>query len=413
MASMTLKAAATVALALSQQALGASFPINIFNRSEIEAMHLDKRGSMNAFQLWDQAEIPYILEKLPHDLSEKIRDAMRQWEGGTCIRFVPKKDQVAWVNFKKYDGGCYADQLGAPFSGETIVNLDLPNVLENIGSMGLSKKCAEKGTPGHEIGHLIGLTHEHQRPDRDQYIRISEDHIDPDGLDQFTIDFGADTSVPFDYHSIMLYDTKVYAKPKWYADLVGPWTLPDTMESLTKEAIDPWSRPTPNDFKAVNAVYGCEEYYTRMVPECRTATIPTNRDFSSYSFILDKFTEKFMTENGYTHVAAHQNCRANTVGQDTDNWGFTPVNGWGPGSPYKVTVDRCKKRFDRHPSRYEIALCKGDTERACDIKCGLRRVCPFAPAEGNNPVDAAHVDMQIDSKAVDVVDDTLWICHPL
>ncbi|KAK1989106.1 hypothetical protein LZ30DRAFT_612401 [Colletotrichum cereale] len=401
MASMTLKAAAAVALALSQQALGAVFPSNIFNRSEIEAMSLDKRASMDAFQLWDGAEIPYILENLPHKLSGPIRDAMRQWEQSTCIRFVPKKDKKAWVNFKKRDDGCWAQTTGSPSSGEMIVNLDLPNWWHVYGSFGKDKGCADNGIPGHELGHVIGLIHEHQRPDRDQYLRILEDRIDPNKTDQFTIYQTADVSLPFDYNSIMLYDTKAFAKEDWRAEVVGEESLKHTMETVTDKKIDPWDSPTPNDFKAVNDAYGCEEYYTRTIPECRAASIPANGNFSSYSFILDKYTEKFMTENNYTHVAAHQNCAANMINQDTDNWGFAPLNGWGPRSQYKIGVNSCKKDFDRHASRYEVALCKGDNEGACDIKCGLRRVCS---------VDAQ--DNQVDSKAVDVVDDALWICHP-
>ncbi|GJC89801.1 zinc metalloproteinase nas-5 [Colletotrichum liriopes] len=398
---LTLKATAAVALALSQTALAAVFPSNMFNRSEIEAMSLEKRGAMDPLQLWDGGEIPYILEKLPHDLSESVRDAMRQWEQNTCIRFVPRKNQVAWVNFKKYDEGCYAQMLGSPSSGEVQVNIDYPNAWEKLLSLGTYKACLEAGTPGHELGHVIGLTHEHQRPDRDQYIRVLMDRIDQGNLDQFTIHRSADTSVPFDYNSIMLYDTKAFAKHNDFTWLTGEKGLKHTMETTTDKNVDPWDKPTVNDLKAVNSAYGCEEYYTRTVPECRAGSIPANGDFSSYSFILDKYTEQYMRDNGYTHVAAHQNCRANTLNQDTDNWGFTPLNGWGPRSQYKVSVNRCKKDFDRHASRYEVALCKGDNEGACDIKCGLRRVCPF-DASGN----------QVDSKAIDVVDDTLWVCHP-
>ncbi|KAL0936404.1 Zinc metalloproteinase nas-5 [Colletotrichum truncatum] len=401
MASMTLKTAAAVAFVLSQPALAAIFPLSIANRSEIEAIPLEKRGAMAAYQMWAGAEIPYILEKLPHDLSESIRGAMRQWEQSTCIRFLPKKDQGAWVNFKKYDEGCYAQGLGSPGIGERIVNLDYPDIWEKIGALGTYKACMEAGTPGHELGHVIGLAHEQQRPDRDQYIRILTDRIQEDFLDQFTIDSDADTSVPFDYNSIMLYDTKAFAKTNRFTWLTGEGGLKHTMETITDKQINPWSSPTANDFKAVNDAYKCEEYYTRTIPECLAGAIPANTDFSSYTFILDSYTEKYMRENGYTHVAAHQNCRANTLNQDTDNWGFTPLNGWGPRSPYKVTTNRCKKDFDRHASRYEVALCKGDNEGACDIKCGLRRVCPY---DGNNK--------QVDSKAIDVVDNNLWVCHP-
>ncbi|KAF5706578.1 hatching enzyme [Fusarium mundagurra] len=401
MGPMWLKSVAILAFAVLQPAFGAVFPSNIFTRSEIEAMSLAKRGSMDAYQLWDSAEIAYILESLPHDLSESVRSAMREWEQSTCIRFVPKTTQSAWVNFKKYDQGCFASGLGSPGQGERLVNLDYPNAWERIITFGTYKACLEAGTPAHELGHVIGLTHEHQRPDRDQYIRILTDRIEADSLDQFTIHPGADVHLPFDYNSVMLYDSKAFAKTNFWSSIFGSMSLKQTMETITNKDISPWDSPTANDFKAVNDAYGCEEYYTRVIPQCLSGSIPADGDFSSYSFILDKYTEAYMRDNGYTHVAVHQNCRSNTAGQDTDNWGFTPLNGWGPRAQYKITTNRCKKRFDRHASRYEVALCKGDNEDACDIRCGLRRVCPF-DASGN----------QVDSKAIDIVDDNLWICHP-
>ncbi|KAG7405780.1 Zinc metalloproteinase nas-5 [Fusarium oxysporum f. sp. raphani] len=400
MASMSFKSIAILAFAVSQPALGAVFPSSIFNRSEIEAMPIEKRGSIDAL-LWDAAEIPYILEGLPHDLSGSIRDAMREWEQSSCIRFVPKTTQSAWANFKKYDDGCFARGLGSPGSGERIVNLDYPNAWERIVSFGTYKACLEAGTPAHELGHLIGLIHEHQRPDRDQFIRVLTDRIKDDQQDQFTIDKTGDIHVPFDYNSVMLYNTKAFAKTNALTPIVGDVSLKHTMETITDKEIDPWDSPTANDFKAVNDAYKCEEYYTRMIPQCLAGTIPANGDYSTYSLILDKYTEAYMSANGYTHVAVHQNCRSNAIDMDTDNWGFTSLNGWGPRAQYTVTTDRCKKGHDRHASRYEVALCKRDNEDACDIKCGLRRVCPF-DGSGN----------QVDSKAIDIVDPNLWICHP-
>ncbi|KAK2666586.1 Peptidase M12A [Fusarium oxysporum f. sp. vasinfectum] len=395
MVSMSFKTIAILTFAVSQPALGAVFPSNIFNRSEIEAMSLEKRGSMDAYQLWDSAEIPYILQSLPNDLSESIRSAMREWEQSTCIRFLPKTTQSAWANFKKYDDGCFARGLGSPGWGRESSTSITPTPGKRSSPSALIRLVSKP------LGHLIGLTHEHQRPDRDQYIRILTDRVEKDSLDQFTIDTTADVHVPFDYNSVMLYDTKAFAKTNAWTPISGSKSLKHTMETITDKEIDPWDSPTANDFKAVNDAYKCEEYYTRVIPQCLAGTIPANGDYSTYSFILDKYTEAYMSANGYTHVAVHQNCRSNSAGQDTDNWGFTPLNGWGPRAQYKVTTNRCKKDFDRHASRYEVALCKSDNEGACDIKCGLRSVCPF-DGSGN----------QVDSKAIDVVDNNLWICHP-
>ncbi|TQN64476.1 Zinc metalloproteinase nas-5 [Colletotrichum shisoi] len=397
---VTLKASVAVALALSQTAVAALFPANMHKRSEVEAMPLEKRGSMSQWQLWDKAEIPYILKGLQHDLSDHIRDAMRAWEQNTCIRFIPKKDQPAWVSFKKYDEGCWAQRLGSPNKGEVQVNFDHPNAWEQIVSMGQFKGCSLPRTAGQLLGHIIGLINEQQRPDRDQFIKVMENRIQPQFLDQFTINPEANASVPFDYNSLMLFDDLSFAKRNGWTWLLGKWSLKKTMKSVTDKKIRPWKTPTANDYAAVNGGYACPEYFRRSIPECRAGAIPADSEHSSYSFLLDHWTEKYMFDNAFTHVAAHQDCRSNTAGQDRDNWGFAPLSGSGPDAQYKIITDRCEKGFDRHASRYEVALCRGADKRLCDVRCGLRRVCP---------VDAN--GKQVDSKAIDIVDDALWVCH--
>nr|KAG5698486.1 hypothetical protein BaRGS_022016 [Batillaria attramentaria] len=64
----------------------------------------------------------------------------------------------------------------------------------------------------HEIGHALGLIHEHQRPDRDQYIAINRENIRPGRQRDFER-FGParvqNLGVGYDYMSIMHYGQTV------------------------------------------------------------------------------------------------------------------------------------------------------------------------------------------------------------
>jgi hypothetical protein len=69
------------------------------------------------------------------------------------------------------------------------------------------------GATIHEIGHAIGLFHEQTRHDRDDYVDIIWDNIDPDqrfNFEKHSKVVGTDTG-PYDFGSIMHYGPTAFS----------------------------------------------------------------------------------------------------------------------------------------------------------------------------------------------------------
>ena len=71
-------------------------------------------------------------------------------------------------------------------------------------------KCS-KGTIMHELGHVLGFWHEHNRPDRDKYVTIIKENIRPGANFDFKTasPYQVIYSKEYDYGSIMHYGETV------------------------------------------------------------------------------------------------------------------------------------------------------------------------------------------------------------
>ena len=80
----------------------------------------------------------------------------------------------------------------------------------------MSDHCFSFGTAVHEIGHAIGLWHEHSRPDRDNYINVLYDNIMELQTDNFkklnNEQFELVPDVGYDIESIMHFGPYAFSK---------------------------------------------------------------------------------------------------------------------------------------------------------------------------------------------------------
>jgi len=118
---------------------------------------------------------------------ERIEAAIAAWQARTPIRFRPREAHDANFVVFRHGEGC-SSGVGM-IGGMQYVDLDAG---------------ASVGTIVHEIGHVIGLWHEQSRRDRDRYVRIDYENIDPSLRYNFNqqLNDGIDVG-SYDYDSIM------------------------------------------------------------------------------------------------------------------------------------------------------------------------------------------------------------------
>ena len=105
----------------------------------------------------------------------------------------------------------------------------------------LGSGCVSFSTVAHELGHAIGFYHEHNRPDRDEYITVNT--YQGSLASQLTKQNVANTlGLGYDYASIMHYD-----------DLGGVITSKGDVPFGNAEEL------SPLDIEKANRLYNCGE----------------------------------------------------------------------------------------------------------------------------------------------------------
>lgn len=114
--------------------------------------------------MWPNAQIPYTISRRFSDRDRTvIAAAMQVYHERTCIKWVPKNTSN-WDYVYIYPGSGCASQVGRAGGMQYI-------------SLGVG--CLYVGIAQHELMHATGFWHEQSRADRDDYIRILWENIEP------------------------------------------------------------------------------------------------------------------------------------------------------------------------------------------------------------------------------------------
>lgn len=148
---------------------------------------------------------PWEFGIVPVSFDSGVTDAQKQMFFTGCGYWAPsgvlcveRTDHPAWVHVTRLNDGCYA-KVGMGTAGPQTLNLQSPG-------------CWTNGIVAHELGHTLGLVHEHQRADRDTYVTINHDNIESGKAGNFTMYVTARMWTPYDFSSLMHYSKTAFAK---------------------------------------------------------------------------------------------------------------------------------------------------------------------------------------------------------
>jgi len=129
---------------------------------------LDEDESMynairNSRSFWPNGRVPYRVDSsITSRERSTLMAAIADYNRYTCIRWVPRTTESAYVSIVK-GGGC-SSQVGT--TGRT-------------QRLTLGRGCWNKGIVIHEMMHAVGFWHEQSRSDRDSYVTIVTQNINP------------------------------------------------------------------------------------------------------------------------------------------------------------------------------------------------------------------------------------------
>lgn len=150
---------------------------------------------------WPGGIIPYSIQTGDFTSSERtaIANAIHKWNAIGAVKFI-MRTQFNQSKFPTYVHFIKPEDRYACYASGGFVSNPGPRYI------GLGEECfryQHSDAVLHEIGHAIGLPHEHNRPIRDNYVKVLNDHP------AYTGKYHPETHIlmgkPYDYESIMHY----------------------------------------------------------------------------------------------------------------------------------------------------------------------------------------------------------------
>lgn len=196
-------------------------------------------GLTSGFARWENGVIPYTFhDNLAENVKTVVLQAIDHWNEYSSVTLIERDPGASdaasdYVQFVK-GPGC-ASWVGRQ---------------GDVQEIWVSPFCTT-GSMIHEIGHAVGLLHEHTRSDRDQYIEVLWQNIQQDKAFNFEINTAGSIDLgDYDYNSIM-----------HYGDFFFSYNGEPTMRAINADPSDVMGQRrgiSEGDIQAVDNLYGTD-----------------------------------------------------------------------------------------------------------------------------------------------------------
>uniref|UniRef100_A0A4W3GL27 Metalloendopeptidase n=1 Tax=Callorhinchus milii TaxID=7868 RepID=A0A4W3GL27_CALMI len=188
---------------------------------------------------------------------EEIFSAIAEFSVLTCIRFKYRTFEAGYIAISS-QRGCWS-YIGPSGGIQQKLSLEKPD-------------CIQIAVIQHELLHAIGFYHEHNRSDRDQYVDIIMENVQPDYYYyyNFVKVITNNLNTKYDYSSVMHYGKYLFSKsPKL------PTIIPKPNPNTKIGQLDGFSE---TDILKVNRLYKCGKYFVQNIfSHCSRIFVPLEK----------------------------------------------------------------------------------------------------------------------------------------
>ncbi|CAH3037140.1 unnamed protein product, partial [Porites lobata] len=205
---------------------------------DVDSVVTKRKAISSRRHLWVRKVVPVELGPGASRAWNNILKAVDEIQKKSCVKFRMKKDgDEHWIRFVKKSG------CNSPVGRQYLK--------KGMQELSIGDGCNEKGIILHELLHALGFWHEQSRSDRDDYLQVLWENIDPQQLHNFNryrkkdMDFYGGS---YDFSSIMHYGNYAFSKNKRPTML----SVKDPLLQFGQIA-----KLSPTDILQLNALYDC------------------------------------------------------------------------------------------------------------------------------------------------------------